>query len=29
MAIGKCEQDTDIVPERLRIAFGDIEVTVR
>lgn len=29
MAIGKCEQDTDIVPERVRIAFGDIEVTVR
>lgn len=26
MAIGKCEQDTDIVPERVRISFGDLEV---
>ncbi|ALK34954.1 bifunctional glutamate N-acetyltransferase/amino-acid acetyltransferase ArgJ [Burkholderia plantarii] len=29
MAIGKCEQDTSIVPERVRIAFGDIEVYPR
>lgn len=26
MAIGKCEQDTDIKPERVRIAFDDLEV---
>lgn len=26
MAIGKCEQDTDIDPENVRIAFGDTEV---
>lgn len=26
MAIGKCEQDTDIVPENVRIAFGGAEV---
>ncbi|MEQ5842450.1 bifunctional glutamate N-acetyltransferase/amino-acid acetyltransferase ArgJ [Paraburkholderia acidicola] len=26
MAIGKCEQDTDINPENVRIAFGDSEV---
>jgi len=29
MAIGKCEQDTDIVPEQVRIAFGEIEVYPR
>jgi glutamate N-acetyltransferase/amino-acid N-acetyltransferase len=26
MAIGKCEQETDIIPENVRIAFGDTEV---
>ncbi|MCW2567911.1 MAG: arginine biosynthesis bifunctional protein ArgJ, partial [Mycobacterium sp.] len=26
MAVGKCEDDLDIDPERVRIAFGDVEV---
>ncbi|MEJ8825342.1 bifunctional glutamate N-acetyltransferase/amino-acid acetyltransferase ArgJ [Variovorax humicola] len=26
MAIGKCEQDIDIEPERVRIGFGDLQV---
>jgi len=26
MAIGKCKDDTDVVPERVAIAFGDIAV---
>jgi glutamate N-acetyltransferase/amino-acid N-acetyltransferase len=26
MAIGKCEDDTDIEPGRVRIRFGDVEV---
>jgi glutamate N-acetyltransferase/amino-acid N-acetyltransferase len=26
MAIGKCEDDTDIDPDRVRIRFGDVEV---
>lgn len=26
MAIGKCEDDLDIIPEKVRIAFGDVEV---
>ena len=25
MAIGKCHDDTDIDPERVRIVFGDLE----
>lgn len=25
MAIGKCESDTDILPENVRVAFGDVE----
>jgi len=25
MAIGKCHEDTDIDPERVRIVFGDLE----
>lgn len=29
MAIGKCEQDTDIIPEHVKISFGDIEVYPR
>jgi glutamate N-acetyltransferase/amino-acid N-acetyltransferase len=29
MAIGKCEDDLDIVPERVRIAFGDTELYPR
>lgn len=29
MAIGKCEQDADIVPEQTRIAFGAMEVYPR
>lgn len=29
MAIGKCEDDTDILPENVRVAFGDLEVYPR
>lgn len=25
MAVGKCEEETDILPERVRISFGDVE----
>ncbi len=26
MAVGKCQDDTDIVPDRVRVAFGTVEV---
>jgi glutamate N-acetyltransferase / amino-acid N-acetyltransferase len=29
MAIGKCSEETDIVPEAVRVAFGDLEVYPR
>jgi glutamate N-acetyltransferase / amino-acid N-acetyltransferase len=29
MAIGKCSEETDIVPEQVRVAFGDLEVYPR
>ena len=29
MAIGKCEDDRDIIPERVRVAFGDFGVYPR
>ena len=29
MAIGKCSDDTDIVPDAVRVCFGDLEVYPR